>query len=614
MNGGKMNQSLWVKCAVLMLSFGFVSCGPRDVAVENSASGGNAGQPVTVSTQGQRSSTCPQNMSDHTNLRSPFELDQKVFSGKVTAAIGAGDRNCFRVGSTVNLQNGTQGEARAQVKVTKVEAFPLTSLTAAHAAFFDMTVEELKALAEKEISTAPFNSKGWVNITHFEYISGSATVTPQSEDIVVIDKEGDRALTCPATMADHTNLRSPVEFDEKVYSGKVTAALNAGDRNCFKIGAEVNLQNGTTAPSRGKVKVVKVEIVPLAKLTAYHAKALDMTIEEAKALADKEISTAPFNSKATVNVTYFTYVSGGPTAGGAPASGILVVDQEGVRPTTCPANMADHTNLRSPVEFDEKVFAGKITAAVGAGDRNCFKIGSVVNLKNGNQGDVRGEVKVVKVEILLYTELSDEHAKALDMTLDEIKAYAQKEIASAPFDAKGKVNITHFEYGSVSSGGGPTEVVIPPQSETLYKLLAPTLKSEIEKRLALVLEQQGIVWDKSSLTVTFERLLTVELQGGMSLLPSGVGSGALYPAYKVTFKTQKGNTLVLANNESSGPLWLMESSGKVENVTDIEGAILSVEEKWYALKLSPVLINAETKEKSKIDLGDLFEKFFLLVP
>ncbi len=427
---------------------------------------------------------------------------------------------------------------------------------------------------------------------------------------VTVSANGERSATCPTDFTDSMALRSPVELDEKVFSGKVTASLGAGDRNCFRIGATVNLQNGNQGVVRGSVVVKRVEVVAVSSLTASHASAFDMSLDELKKLAEKEIAAVTFNAKGMVNMTFFEYQTG--TAVVVPqAEDILIFEKEGERSSTCPADFNDSTFLRSPLEFDEKVFAQKITAALTAGDRNCFKIGSIVTLKNGSKEEERGKVQVLKVEIVPIASLTEAHAQALDMTLEEIKALADKEIASVNFNAKGTVNITHFKLDGVEpvvedkpAGGLEAEI---------FKILTPVLKMDLEKKLSQELLANNVSWDTSTLKVTYAKAIsTSTFQGLLDL----IGAAPLeIPSYRVEFRTQKGNTLVLSNTLVDGErLWAMEPKVSEKKQLDIEGSILGVQQIWSAPQGFEVsLFNETTQEKSAIVLSESLIKFSVVV-
>ncbi|MCC6138670.1 MAG: hypothetical protein IT287_08550 [Bdellovibrionaceae bacterium] len=304
----------------------FAACGPRDVAMDGGNVSGN-GKPTVLTASGERPSTCPAKKGDETAVRSPIELDNEVFTGKITASLGAGGQNCFRIGATVNLQNGKAGDVRAKVVITKVEIIPLESLSTTHSLALGMSESAVKtfALAEIEKAKDVFDAKGMVSITYFKYVEGSATgvVIPKGQDLVTVDKQGERPTTCPADFKDSTRLIVTSENNEKVFSKKITAVMDAGDRNCFKIGAEITLNNAKDTPAIAKAKVLKVQIVSKDKLDKTHAAALGVDEKNLKALAEEKIAGVKFDALGLVHITFFELIGEGE-----PQQPIPVLDEE----------------------------------------------------------------------------------------------------------------------------------------------------------------------------------------------------------------------------------------------------------------------------------------------
>ncbi len=287
------------------------ACGPRDVAQEDDG-GGDGGGPLTVTAAGQRPSTCPAKFTDDNFVRSPVENDAAIFSGKITAALGAGNKSCVRIGAVVNLQNGKNAPSRGQVTVTKIEILPVAALSDSHARYLGLSNgDEVRALADKEIEAAKaiFNAKGMVSITYFTYNKGSATggevVVPNTQEIITLDKDGDRAPGCPADYKDSIRLITPADKTTEIITNKITATMEAGDRNCFRIGTEVDLTPAKETPAFTRAKIVKVQIVPKDKLDATQAKALAIDEKTIIAAADAKISAVKFDALGLVHITYF---------------------------------------------------------------------------------------------------------------------------------------------------------------------------------------------------------------------------------------------------------------------------------------------------------------------
>jgi hypothetical protein len=295
----------------------------------------------------------------------------------------------------------------------------------------------------------------------------------------VVEKAGTRAESCPAKNPNATYITGAEENDARIFSGEVSAYLSPGDRNCFLIGSEVNLQNASkanpNAPIRAKLKVIRVEIVAAADMTTAQAAALGMTLTEAKAYAQQEMDRTKdiFKSNGMVTITFYELNkssvdptklvtppddtgNGGASEGTDTVQTIMLVAQEGTRSPTCPEKNTDWLNLTAPEVQDAQILSGAITATIGIGDRNCYKIGSILPLQNGKAGPVRAQVIINQVQIVPYSALNKIQAKALGMELAALKLYARTELdkakAAAKFDPKETVTITFFE---ISDGAAP---------------------------------------------------------------------------------------------------------------------------------------------------------------
>jgi uncharacterized protein YqfB (UPF0267 family) len=308
----------------------------------------------------------------------------------------------------------------------------------------------------------------------------------------VVDTVGARADTCPAKSSDYTFISGPEANDARIFSGEISAYLSPGDRNCFRIGALVTLQNSSKsnpdAPIRAKLKVVKVEILAAANITKEHADALGMTLQAAKDYAQSEMDRTKdiFSSNGMVTITFYeldkssvdpsvlsaagtgtgTDQNGGASDSGGTVQTIILVAQDGIRSPTCPEKNTDWTNLTSPEAQDPQLLSGAIQATIGIGDRNCYKIGSILPLQNGKTGPVRAQVIINQVQIVPFTALNKIQAKALGMDLVTLKQYVRTELdkakAAGKFDPKETVTITFFEIiAEAAMGDGPAVPTSP---------------------------------------------------------------------------------------------------------------------------------------------------------
>lgn len=439
----------------------------------------------------------------------------------------------------------------------------------------------------------------------------------------VVSANGERPSSCPAKKVDEVFLRSPVEMDNEVFTGKVTAALGAGGQNCFRIGSTVNLQNGKAGDVRGKVTITKVEIIPLELLSTTHALALGKSESAVRAFALEEIEKAKdvFEAKGMVSITHFKFVEGSATGVVVPKlEDIVVVDKQGERPASCPTKKADDVALRSPVELDGDIFNGTVTAALGAGAQNCFRIGATVNLQNGKAGEVRGKVTVTKIEVLPLEQLSKAHGKALGKSESALKAHALEEIEKTKdiFDAKGMVSITHFKFveGSATGVTPIGEIPIPVLDENIYKKMIPALKDQLTAKLNVVFANNKVEWEPLTLVISYEKTVYAspidDIESVVEALKSGKKSA--YPAFRVLLTTKKGNLLSFGNLVDGQRLLVMNSDVVEEAVLDIEGSIISEYKVWNALgdefyPLGLQLYNESTNKITGIQLGSTFRPF-----
>lgn len=417
----------------------------------------------------------------------------------------------------------------------------------------------------------------------------------RTSEPVTVTKAGERPNTCAAKKSDRTFLRSPTDKDKDIFAGRVTAALSAGNENCLRIGAVVNLQNGESAPVRGQVTVTKIEIIPVESISDTHAPFFNVARgSDVRAMADFEINDVIakgiFKPNGMISITYFTFNNGSQTDEvvlPTETSDIIVIDKEGERPNTCATKKPDRAFLRSPVDKDQDVLAGKITAALSAGNENCLRVGAVVNIQNGDKAPVRGQVTVKKIEILPVGSISDTHARYFNVASgSEVRAIADFEIndvlSKNIFDPKGMVSITYFEL--VGAGGTPTPPPTTPEVPVIdpahYNHYLPRLKEKLSSQLANILAQHTLEWDASTLEVEYSKAVlikSVPLDGDEAQTLS-------FPAYRVTFKTAKGSTLNVFNHIEGAERYLvMDANVVTEELTDVEGIVISTKTTWSSV-------------------------------
>ncbi len=304
----------------LTIALFVVACGPRDVANGRNGNGGGPGQQgtggsggnaklaFTVQDDGERAETCPTKNQDYKNIIVSEDDLEGVLDGSIKAVIEPGNRNCFRVGSVVQLKTDfSSDEAQADVIVVKTEGIALSKLAKKHAEAFGLSVGELKDRGQELIdeieAQKKFRPEGMVNITYFK-IAGAAdddgTVqnTETKLSTTVYTNVGERPSSCTAK-SKWTRISIPDAQDENLKAGKVIAWYSPGDKNCFEVGSEIEVKE-QTGPARAILNVTRIEVVPVTQLNAIHALAMSLKLEDLKLLVSQD--------EELINLIFFDYL------------------------------------------------------------------------------------------------------------------------------------------------------------------------------------------------------------------------------------------------------------------------------------------------------------------
>lgn len=315
------------------------ACGPRDVAVKgrngnnfNQQGGGSKSADdkkiaFSIDEDGERPETCHVDKKDYKFLVVPESDVDGALAGTITASIEPGNLNCFRIGSTVELKTSfTSKDILAEAVIKKTEALPLSKISKKQADQFGMTVAELKERGKKLISAFEaknsFSVEGMVSITYFE-LPGNESVEDEGDDkdeevvvkpgpkpeekILIFDQNGERPSSCPAQSSDWKNISIPEDQDNAIKSGQVFGWLSAGARNCFVIGSTLQVKE-KDSDSRMELRVVKVEVIPLAKMNITHSGAMDLNFMDFRDFALNSLKEASFKHNDMLNMTFFEYV------------------------------------------------------------------------------------------------------------------------------------------------------------------------------------------------------------------------------------------------------------------------------------------------------------------
>lgn len=294
-----------------------VACGPRDVANSRNGGGfnqqgtgggsGNAKLAFVVEDDGERAETCPTKNQDYKNIIISEDDLPGALDGTVTAVIEPGNRNCFRIGSTVQVKTDfSSDEVQGDAIIVKTEGVALSKLAKKHAEAFGLTVSELKARGQELIDAVEaqkkFRPEGMVNITYFK-MEGSGNNSPAPSDVAVstsiFTKVGDRPTSC-TSKSKWTRISIPVEQDENIKSGKVIAWYSLGASNCFEVGSQIQVKE-KDGPARAELKVTRIEVVPATQVGALHALSTGLEIDELRKMASEE--------EAGLNIIFFEFIS-----------------------------------------------------------------------------------------------------------------------------------------------------------------------------------------------------------------------------------------------------------------------------------------------------------------
>lgn len=334
-------QKLFIPLTVVLF---IVACGPRDMPVKGrngsggqggggpSASSANSKKAFVLTEEGERAETCPSDKEDYkTVIVNPEDVDG-VLDGTIKAVIEPGNRNCYRIGSELELKTEMKSdEVIANVFIKKTEALAVSKISKKHADVFGMTVAELKERGQSLIDAVEakktFRPEGMITITHFEVPGVDSSDVGQNDGdddkvdqneakpapkpelkILSFDQKDERSSSCPAQSSDWKNISIPQAQDESVKSGEVFGWISAGARNCFRIGSVIQVKEKDTS-SRMELRVVKVEVIPLAKINITHSGAMNMNFMDFRAFALESLkAVTTFKHNDMLNMTFFEYV------------------------------------------------------------------------------------------------------------------------------------------------------------------------------------------------------------------------------------------------------------------------------------------------------------------
>jgi uncharacterized protein YqfB (UPF0267 family) len=268
----------------------------------------------------------------------------------------------------------------------------------------------------------------------------------------VMSSMGERSDTCPDSKQDYKTLVIPAADIESMNSGRVNAGLEAGNMNCFRVGSQVGIKTSFESKEIiATVIVKKTEGIAVNRLTQKHAEAFDMELDDLIARGEQEIENAKnrpkgkFDPQGMVSITYFENPAQSEeeesaeevTANSTPSFFFT----EGERPSNCPSEAKDWENLVVPVGVALKDAFAKMKAAIERADKNCFRVGSKINLKyvDLNNAPLLREVQVTAIEFIRSTDLSLAHAQMMGVDFMELKNHYAKQLKQE------RISIVYFQ-------------------------------------------------------------------------------------------------------------------------------------------------------------------------
>lgn len=126
--------------------------------------------------------------------------------------------------------------------------------------------------------------------------------------------------------------------------------------------------------------------------------------------------------------------------------------QKGERLDSCYSDKPDWDRLELHPSQDPLIKKGVVHSYLSAGTYNCFRVGSVVDLKDGKDGADRGDVRITRIEVLRYSDITESHVQASGLTMDKMNDVIRQRL-----DKDNLVTLTHFEFVDGSGKSSPEE-------------------------------------------------------------------------------------------------------------------------------------------------------------
>lgn len=239
----------------------------------------------------------------------------------------------------------------------------------------------------------------------------------EAGEVVEFTKPGYRRPSCSSRQPDWTDVRLSDEAErERIITKAQASSLNPGKHSCFRVGSVIDLNSPQKNSNAGKVRITKISIVQLDKLTSrnlkgtYFAKADDF---------GRYKDAAKFRLKpeheGIVTIVDFQYI-----ADSAPDEKLIKekvkreAEGDGLSQTMNDGDFisscnAPWTELLAADAFHEPLLSGKLRSFYRIGDLNCLKQGQIVELKAKRGDPSKGMMKILKIKKFRMAHLSEKY-------------------------------------------------------------------------------------------------------------------------------------------------------------------------------------------------------------
>ncbi len=399
---------------VLVLTFVFAGCGPRD---DESLLGGgfnsnqgfdlNSGQVLTVTEPGQKLQSCRDDDQPTWNTVRIYKETSFIYDkvDELKVLVGRGDFNCVPVSKTKAVEVEVQEESwrgtGVYYYVTKLEMHNRDDFLANNS-LVKKTAEDM-AMSEAQLRTylTTNNDRPQITLTFLEPADGSQA--SQQEDyqlesgyVLSAQKEGVKLPTCNADDDPTWNtIRAPFEFKEMFDKlADVSVMVSTRSRNCVSVSTqktvEMEIQNqdkGDFTTSGQHFLVNKLSLVNRQYLLSQSDWVGELATQMQVSVETLTKALNADGADEVVSISYLTASSEVSEPVATPIKELRWPEDAGATLSDCNSPWTDirlGDELKSQVQ---EALAGKtLKAIVNAGDRNCLAVGSEISLAVQEEG------------------------------------------------------------------------------------------------------------------------------------------------------------------------------------------------------------------------------------